>query len=279
MWELLLKSRKFKVASAIAGIIILLGIVGPFFTRDPEDLFVGMPFQPPSLEFLLGTTVFGEDVFAQLCMGIRNSLLVGVLAGSIGTFLAIVFGAVGSYKGGIADEASSMVTNIVIVLPVWPLLIVLASFIEHRSLFIVALLIALTNWPWAARSIRSQVLSLKEREFINLARMSGMKDWRIYLTEVLPNMLAYIIMVFVLLVGTSILSEAGISLLGAGPTRTVTLGKMLFWAQSLPSSGAAWWDSWWWFIPPGLVLTIFITSIIIMHSGMDEVFNPRLRQV
>ena len=279
MWELLLRSRKFKVASIIAGAIVLLGAIGPFFTRDPEDLFAGMPFQPPSLDFLLGTTVFGEDVFAQLCMGIRNSLLVGVLAGTLGTLLAVFFGAVGSYKGGIADETSSLVTNIVIVLPIWPLLIVLSSFIQHRSLFIVGFLIALTNWPWAARSIRSQVLSLKEREFIELARMSGMRDLRIYLTEVLPNMLAYIIMVFFLLVGTSILSEAGISMLGAGPTRTVTLGKMLYWAQSLPSSGAAWWDSWWWFLPPGIVLTIFITAIIIMHSGMDEVFNPRLRTV
>ena len=267
------------IASGVVGIIFILGIIGPIVTRDPTQLLAGPPFERPNRDFILGTTVFGEDVFAQLCTGVRNSLIVGLLAGALGTLIAVLFGALGPYKGGLSDEISSFITNIVIVFPVLPLLIILAAVIERRSLLLVGMLIALTSWPWAARSIRSQVLSLKEREFVNLARMTGISDRRIQVSEILPNMLAYIIMVFVLLVGGAILAEAGISMIGVGPARTVTLGQMLYWARNLPPVGAAWWEAWWWFIPPGLILTIFLSAIFVMHAGMDEVFNPRIRMV
>jgi peptide/nickel transport system permease protein len=218
-------------------------------------------------------------VFAQLCLGIRNSLMVGLLAGGLGTLIAILLGALGAYKGGLPDDISNFVTNIAIVFPVLPLLIILASITSQRSLFLVGMLIALTSWPWASRCIRSQVLTLKEREFVNLARLSGMKDRRIVIEEVLPNMLAYIVMVFVLLAGGAILAEAGISMIGLGPTNTVTLGQMLYWAMQLPPIGASWWEAWWWFIPPGIVLAVFLSAIFVMHAGMDEVFNPRLRRM
>jgi peptide/nickel transport system permease protein len=278
MWELVLRSRKFLVGATVVGIIVMFGIIGPLVTRNAnkKNLNPLMWGLPPSSEYLLGTTSFGEDVFAQLCLGIRNSLLVGAIAGALGTFVAILLGGLGAYKGGWADEISSFVTNIIIVFPVLPLLIILAAVMEQRSLIIVGVLIALTTWPWAARSIRSQVLSLKEREFVNLARMSGMNDEKTVLTEVLPNMLAYITMVFVLLVGGAILAEAGISMIGVGPAGTVTLGQMLYWAMN-QTWRTNWWDMWWWFIPPGLVLTILLSAVFVMHAGMEELFNPRLR--
>jgi peptide/nickel transport system permease protein len=282
MWELLIKSRKFMIALAVVGIMVMFGIIGPIVTRDPVKKDATRMAQPPSSGYLLGTTAFGEDIFAQLCMGIRNSLAVGVLAGALGTLIAVLFGALGPYKGGLADEISNFVTNIVIVFPVLPLLLILAAVLEQsiRSLFLVGVLIALTSWPWAARSIRSQVLSLKEREFVNLARMSGMKDRTMVITEVLPNMLAYIMMVFVLLAGGAIIAEAGISMLGVGPdpTRNVTLGSMLYWAMN-QTVVPFWWNVWWWFIPPGLVLTVLLSAVFVMHAGMDELFNPRLRKM
>lgn len=278
MREVLLKSRKFMIASGFMGLIIMLGIIGPMVTRDPNKKNYKRIFQPPSSEFILGTTTFGEDVFAQLCMGIRNSLIVGVLAGVLGTLIAVLFGALGPYKGGLADDISNFVTNIAIVFPILPLLIILAAILEHRSLFLVGGLIAVTSWPWAARSIRSQVLTLKEREFVNLARMSGMNDRRIVIEEILPNMLAYIMMVFVLLVGGAIIAEAGISMIGLGPYGTITLGQMLYWAIH-QTIAPHWWDGWWWFFPPGLVLTMFLSAVFVMHAGMDEIFNPRLRRV
>jgi peptide/nickel transport system permease protein len=277
MWETLLRSKKFVVGLAIVVAIVMIGIIGPFLTRDPLKENLNMIAKPPSSEYLLGTTVFGEDVLAQLCTGIRNSLEVGALAGVLGTFIAVLFGALGAYRGGWADEISSFVTNVMIVFPMIPLLLVVASLTQQRSLLLVALLIALFSWPWAARSIRSQVLSLREREFVNVARMSGMKDVTMVVTEVLPNMLAYIIMVFVLLAGGGMLAEAGISMLGVGPSNAVTLGHMLFLAMN-ETVAPHWWGVWWWFIPPGVVLTFFLSAVFVMHAGMDEVFNPRLRR-
>lgn len=282
LWRQLLESRKFVVGFMIVLVISLLGIIGPFVTPDPLKYNWSERGLPPlSGGHLLGTTTpWGQDVFAQLCTGIRNSLFVGILSGGLGTLIAVLLGALGAYKGGWADEASNFVTNIVMVFPIYPALLILASAVgrEGRSIFLVALLIALTSWPWAARTIRSQVLSLKEREFINLARMSGMRSRVIVIEEVLPNMLAYITMVFVLLAGGGMLAETGISLLGVGPVPqyNITLGSMLYNCMSNPV--AAWRNIWWWYIPPGIVLTLLLSGIFIMHAGMDEIFNPRLRK-
>jgi peptide/nickel transport system permease protein len=280
MLELLRRSRKFIVGSAVVAAIILLGVIGPMVTPEPKIGTVGQAL-PPSYEHPLGTTSFGEDIFAQLCRGIRNSLIVGLLGGGLGTLIAVLLGALGPYMGGLADEASNFVTNVMLVFPVLPLLLFLSYILQERSLFLVGLLIALTGWPWAARCIRSQVLSLKEREFVNLAKMSGMKTAATVITEVLPNMLAYILMVFVLLTGGAIIAEAGISAVGVGPDRfqTTTLGNMIFSAIQYHPGVAHWSYVWWWFIPPGLVLTTLLSAIFVMHAGMDEVFNPRLRRV
>jgi len=284
MLELLLKSWKFIFGSIVVGAVVILGVIGSMVTPEEateiDTSKVGFA-QPPSWEHLVGTTTFGQDVFAVLCRSIRNSLMVGVLGGGLGTLFAIFFGALGPYIGGLADEASNFVTNVTLVFPVLPLLLLLSFVLKERSLFLVGILIALTMWPWAARCIRSQVLSLKEREFINLARMSGMKGGTTVITEVLPNMLAYIIMVFVLLAGGAIIAEAGISAIGLGPSffDSATLGNMINTVVSYPMSMGHWSYIWWWYVPPGVVLTVFLSAVFVMHAGMDEVFNPRLRRV
>lgn len=287
MWELLIRSRKFIAGSIVFGVFVIMGIIGPLVLPDPQKFWLFPKALPPLTPgHPLGTTSWGQDVLSQLCTGIRNSLYVGVLSGGLGTLIAVLLGALGAYKGGLADEASNFVTNVVMVFPVVPALLIMASIVgrEGRTLFLVAVLIALTSWPWAARCIRSQVLSLKEREFINLARMSGMRSSEIVIKEVLPNMLAYIIMVFVLLAGGGMLAETGMSLLGVGPNpeSIVTLGSMIYncrlYAQVAEWVGT-WVDVWWWYIPPGIVLTVLLSAIFIIHAGMDEVFNPRLRRV
>jgi peptide/nickel transport system permease protein len=206
--------------------------------------------------------------------------MIGAIAGGIATLLAVLIGGIGPYKGGMADEISNAFTNVIMVFPLLPLLILLAAILEHRSMFLVAALIGLTSWPWAARSIRSQVLTLKEREFINVARMSGMKDRKIVITEIMPNMLAYIIVVFVVSLSIAVLTEAGLSMIGLGPdpSSNVTLGNMLYWVVNNTHTPLPW-TLWWIFIPPGLILTVFLVAVFVMHSGMDEVFNPRLRRV
>lgn len=283
MFELLVRSRKFIIGAAVVLAIILFGIIGSMLTRDPLA-YSSRYVEPPSSEFILGTGNFGEDVLAQLCTGTRNSLMIGAIAGGLAALLAVLVGGIGPYKGGLMDEVSNAFTNIIMVFPMLPLLILLASILRiyggALSMFLVAALIGALSWPWAARCIRSQVLTLKEREFIDVARMSGMKDRKIVVTEIMPNMLAYIIIVFVVSLSIAVLTEAGLSMIGLGPdpSTNVTLGSMLYWV--LNSTHAALpWNLWWCFIPPGLILTIFLVAVFVMHTGMDEVFNPRLRRV
>jgi peptide/nickel transport system permease protein len=279
MFELLIRSRKFIIGAAIVLAIILFGIIGSLLTRDPFEYssrFVG----PPSSEFLLGTGNFGEDVLAQLCTGTRNSLMIGAIAGGIATLIALLIGGIGPFKGGLLDEISNAFTNVVMVFPMLPLLILLSSILRGGSMFLVAGLIGVTSWPWAARSIRSQVLTLKERGFIDIARMSGMKDRYIVIREIMPNMLAYIIVVFVVSLSIGVLTESGLSMIGLGPdlSSNVTLGTMLYWVLNNTHTALPW-NLWWLFIPPGLILTVFLVAVFAMHAGMDEVFNPRLRRV
>lgn len=267
------------IGTAIVLAIILFAIIGPALARDP--LAYSFHFvEPPSNEFLLGTGNFGEDVLAQLCTGTRNSLMIGAIAGGLAMLIAVLVGGIGPYEGGLVDEIANAFTNVVMVFPMLPLLILLAAIFEQRSMFLLASLIGLTSWPWAARCIRSQVLTLKERGFIDVARMSGMKDRKIVVAEIMPNMLAYIIIVFVVSLSIAVLTEAGLSMIGLGPdpSTSVTLGSMLYWVMN-STQAALPWNLWWCFIPPGLILTIFLVAVFIMHNGMDEVFNPRLRRV
>jgi peptide/nickel transport system permease protein len=263
---------------AVLIVFILLGTVGPLLVGDPYSMNLSLMGRPPSLEHILGMTGFGEDVFAQLCNAVGNSLLVGLVAGGLGTLIAVFIGAVGPYIGGLADRISNLITNLALVLPLIPLFIIIASVVRGLNLFLIGVILAVTSWPWAARSIRSQMLTLKEREFVNLARMSGDGSVRIVVTEILPNMLAYVMMVFVILTGTAILAESALSMIGVSTTRTITLGYMLYWAQH-ETIVPFWWNIWWWFIPPGIVLTVVLTAFFVIHAGLDEVFNPKLRRI
>jgi len=279
MLELLLRSRKFMIGASVVLAIVLFGVIGSLVTRNPLE-FSSHYVEPPSSEFLLGTGNFGEDVLAQLAAGTRNSLMIGAIAGAFATLIAVSVGGLGPYKGGFADEISNAFTSVVMVFPMLPLLILLAAILESRSMFLVAGLIGATSWPWAARSIRSQVLTLKERGYIDIARMSGMKDRKIVMAEIMPNMLAYIIVVFVVSLSIAVLTEAGLSMIGLGPdpSSNVTLGSILYWVLNSTQVALPWY-LWWVFIPPGLILTVFLLGVFVMHSGMDEVFNPRLRSV
>jgi peptide/nickel transport system permease protein len=272
---LLLKNRKFQLCLGIVIVIILLGVIGPFFTRDPFKI-AGRVYEPPSSQFLLGTDMAGRDVFAQLCNAIRDSLIVGFIAGFSAVGIAILIGAVLVYEGGVVDEGANVITNVFLVLPELIILIVIASLLGKRSLIIVAILIALFNWAWMARSIRSQILSLKERKFVDLSRISGRSNFIIVIKEILPNMLAYIFLVLIIGISSAVVIESGISVIGLGPTEGFTLGKML---ELVISHEAAQQGKWWYFIPPGLILVIFTGSLIMITAVIDDVLNPRTREI
>lgn len=229
----------------------------------------------PSLRFPLGTDQKGRDNLVVLMHGARNSFVLGFFVAIFCTLIATLIGAVGTFKGGILDEAFGLITNIFLVFPQIPFLILLASMVQQRSMFVVAIIIVLFSWPWAARSIRAQVLSLKERAFVKVSKITGIRGIKIAILEVLPNMLSYIMLVFAIMMSIGIGAEASISMLGLGQTTDITLGKMLY--DSVQDSHVinGYIHLW---APPGIVLSMFIILFYSMHSSMVELFNPRLRK-
>jgi peptide/nickel transport system permease protein len=232
--------------------------------------------QPPSSEFWFGTTSFGEDVFTQFVYGLRATFIVGLIGGGLGTLIGILIGFIAGYRGGIVDEILNMFTNIVLVVPSLVVLLIIAAYLEVRGLLFESIFIGLFAWPWAARAIRSQTFSLRSRDFVDLARLSGMKPLKIIVTEIAPNMMSYLLLVFILQFGGAILTAATLDFIGLGPTNGVSLGLMM---NNAVIYGALILRMWWWFIPPGLAITAIVGALYVTNVGLDEVFNPKLREM
>ena len=271
-----LRNRKLVVGVIIIAVFLVAGLAGPLmFDYGPND-YVGPPMAPPSGEFWFGTTTFGQDVFAQFVYGLRATFLVGVLGGVLAAVVGMVVGFVAGYRGGWVDELLNMLTNIVLVLPALVVLLIVNAYLGVRSIGVQALFIGLTSWPWAARAIRAQTFSLRSRDFVDLARLSGVRTPKIILREIAPNMSSYLFLTFILLFGSAILIAASLDFIGLGPTQGVSLGLML--------NNAARWSAlqlglWWWFIPPGAGITAIVGALYVMNVGLDEVFNPKLREM
>jgi len=271
------RNIKLRIGLIIVLFFLLLGIIGPMISKyqDPLD-YVGQGYQPPSKEHWLGTTTFGQDVFTQLVYGIRSSFFVGLVGGGIATIIGLIIGFLAGYEGGWIDELLMMLTNILLVSPTLALLIIVAAYLPYRGVFIQSIIIGLTAWPWTARAVRSQTLSLRTREFVNLARISGRSHMKIIIYEILPNMMSYVFMVFILQFGGAILAAVGLDFIGLGPSRGISIGLML---QNAVLWNAIQLGMWWWAIPPGLVITLVVGALYFMNVGLDEVFNPRLREM
>lgn len=269
----IIKNRRFQACASIVLAIILIGAIGPFFTVNPRK-FVGTKYEAPSWEHLLGTDNMGRDVWAQLIHGTRYSLIVGFSAGLIGLAIAFVIGGFSGYLGGMKGEPLNLLANVFLVIPTVPLLIVISSLFKARSLFLVAGIIAIISWPGTSRSLRAQILSLKERDFVNLARISGKSNLEIIVKEIFPNMLSYTFIMFCFMLGGAVMAEAGISLIGLGPSGIVTLGSMLHWSIINYAVGIG---VWWWFVPPGILLIMFTGSLFMLSAVIDESLNPKLQ--
>lgn len=271
----LFKIKKLVISLCLLTVVVILGLFGPLiYPVDPDDMS-NPPEEPPSSEYPLGTDSYGRDLLAQLLSGIRNSLYIGATAAAIALAIGVTIGAIAGFKGGVIDEILMMITHIVLLLPSILLMMLIAAYLRYRSPIIVSLIIGVTSWPWLARAVRSQTLSLKEREFIYASRMAGLSDIRIVIEDILPNMASYIFMAFVLLMSGAMLAEAGLSMIGLGVTRGTTLGRILFWAQMLEAIRRG---LWWWFVPPGAVLVLITTSLMLISTALDEYFSPRLRE-
>ena len=235
---------------------------------------VNLAFQPPQQGTLLGTDNFGRNVMLELAYGTRTSLQVGFTAGVVATLLGLVVGLISGYRGGIIDNLLTTFTNMFIVIPSFIILILVSVSMNNRNVILTSMVIGLTCWPWTARAVRAQTSSLRNRDHVNIARITGFSTPRIIIAEILPYIMSYVVMAFIIQLASGILAEASISMLGLGPLNTVSLGVMLNWALMFeaPVSGA-----WWAFLPPAAIIGAITFSLYLMNLGMDEIFNPKIR--
>jgi peptide/nickel transport system permease protein len=269
-----LRTKKVVIGLTIIVFFLGLAIIGPIIRPGDPDALIAPLGQPPSAEWWFGTTSFGQDVFAQFVYGLGSTFLVGALGGGLAGIIGLTVGFVAGYRGGVVDEILSMLTNVVLVIPTLALLLVAAAYLSARGIVVEALFIGLTSWPWAARAIRSQTFTLRSREFVSLARMSGVRNLRIVFGEIAPNMSSYLFLTFILLFGGAILIAATLDFIGLGPTTGQSLGLMMYDAVAWSALQLG---LWWWFIPPGVAITAIVGGLYITNVGLDEVFNPRLR--
>ena len=274
-----LRSKKFMISFAILIFLVALAILGPIIDSTDPVAQAGIPMRPPTLEAgnWFGTTYFGDDVFAQFVNGLRASFFVGLLGGGLAAVIGMAVGFTAGYRGGWVDEVLNMLTNIFLVIPTLAVLLVITSYLKARGVLFESIFIGITSWPWAARAIRAQTFSLRSRDFIDLAKLSGRRGWKIILNEIAPNMSSYLFLTFILLFGGAILIAASLDFIGLGPTGGMSLGLMLF--DAVTYGAALLLGIWWWFIPPGVGIVALVGALYVMNVGLDEIFNPKLREM
>lgn len=274
-WRLLIMNPKVFVGVIIVGFFFLAALIGPLFVHSDPNALSHDSLQPPSTAHVLGTTQTGQDILSQLLVGTRSSILFGFATGLVVTLLSIGIGLAAGYFGGLIDDLLSLLINVFLVLPSFPLAIVLAAYFPFKGSLTVALVITITSWAWGARVLRAQTLSMRRRDFVEASKSSGEYTWRIIFAEILPNEIAIVAANFV---GTAlyvILAEAGLEFLGLGDATNVSWGTMFYWAQN---NNALLVGAWWWFLPPGLCIAILGAGLALINFGIDEIANPRLRR-
>ena len=267
---------RFWVAAVTLVLVLVFGFLGPMiFAGHQLGAVVGGLFDRPSGTAWLGTDYLGHDIFTNLVYGTRTSLIIGLVAGAVTTLIGVILGVIAGYRGGFAEEALMGFTNVVLAIPAIVVLILLSVSLPSRGTLSLALVIGITSWPWTARAVRAQASSVRVREHIDIAKLSGASTRSIMAWDVLPYMLSYIVMAFVLQVSSAILAEAGLSLLGLGPSQGQSLGIMLHWALAWEAVRTG---AWWAFVAPTVLLTLIAFSLLLLQSSMDELFNPKLRR-
>jgi peptide/nickel transport system permease protein len=233
----------------------------------------------PSVRVLpLGTDNFGRDVLTELVAATGVSLRIGFVAGIVATLIGLTLGLLAGYLGGLADDIIMFLTNLFTVIPTFVLLILISFSIgqEQRGAFTIAVVIGFTSWVWTARAVRAQVISLRNRDHVNLSKLSGHSLVHIITTDILPYIASYVVMALILQISSGILSEAGLSILGLGPrtTEVPTLGLMMNWAMIYQAQILG---KWWAYFPVIVVIALIAFSLNLMNTGLDQVFNPALR--
>ena len=302
--KLISGNRVAMIGVTILGIFLLLALAAPLVTKHAPDKRTGNPHEYPAFvvksaqqnpdgwiaenlatdrrtmhmskdaDHVLGTSRMGRDIWSQVVYGARVSLAVGFGAGITVCFLATIIGVSAGYFGGRVDDILTAAMNIMLVIPQYPLLFVVAAFIGEAGPLTIALIIGCTSWAWGARVVRSQTLALREKEFVKAAEVLGESSWRIIFVEILPNLISIVGASFIGSVMYAIMMEATISFLGLGDPNTISWGIMLYNVQTSSSMLIG---AWWELLAPCAALTLLVTGLALLNFAVDEIANPQLR--
>ena len=272
---LLLHNRKSRTGIAMVGFMVLVALIAPLISvAHPNDFNLLAARQSPSWHHLFGTTDQGSDIFSQVVVGARRSLMLGAAAGALATGVAAILGVTAAYSGGIVDDVVSFLTNVFLTIPPIPLLVVVSAYLKNRGMWTMVVVLALVLWAFEARILRGQALQLKSRDFVLSAKASGEPTRRIVFSELMPNMISRIAAGFVLVFYIALLTDAGLEFLGLGDMTKTSWGVTLYWAQV---NSTVLQGEWWPFFFPGAALAFTVLGLVLLLAGIDEVSNPRLR--
>ena len=266
---------KARAGLIILSLIILAAVFAPLIAPHSPTATSFAPYQGPDGVNWLGTTGNGQDVFSQLIYGARISLLVGLGAGALATLVAVTIGLIAGYRPGVVDEVLGFVTNLALVIPGLPLMIVLAAYLQGHSVWTIVLVVAFTGWATGARVMRSQTSTLRTREFVTSAVFSGERLFRVIFREILPNMTSLVAGSFFGAATAAVMAEASLEFLGLGNPNTVSWGTILYYAQQ---QNAMLTGSWVLVFAPGLMIALLAVSFTLVNFGVDALSNPRLRE-
>lgn len=276
-FAILWSNRKSRVGLLMLAVFFVVAILAPIVApHDPKftDFDASLP---PSGTHPLGTTAAGQDILSQLVYGARTSIIVGILAGTFVTLIALLVGLTAGYLQGWVDEVLSFLINLALVVPVLPLMITLAAYSPEgvRGLWLIIFVISITGWAWGARVKRAQILTLRARDYITAAKFAGEGTIRIVFREIMPNMMSLVVAGFLGAAGGAIGAEAGLEFLGLGDPTTISWGTMLYWANN---NGAMLTGQWIWLGAPGLAIALLLSSLTLINFGVDALSNPHLRE-
>src|ERR1043165_6370361 len=273
---LLLRNPKSGTGIGMVAFVVLIVLIAPLISvAHPNDFNILATRQAPSWHHLFGTTDQGSDIFSQVVVGARRSLLLGAAAGALATALAAIAGITAAYSGGIVDDVINFVINVFLTIPAIPLLIVISGYLKTRGMSVMIAVLALVLWAFEARILRGQALLLKNRDFVLAAKASGESRRRIVFGELMPNMISRIAAAFVLVFYVALLTDAGLEFLGLGDMGKTSWGVTLYWAQT---NSTVLQGEWWPFFFPGAALAFTVLGLVLVLTGIDEVRNPRLRR-
>ncbi len=275
--QYLRRNPSLAIGLTIVTFLLLIGIIGPFFVdtkkSNPASVF---PDQPPSRQYPLGSDDQGRDILAVVVKGLPLTMEVGFIAGIVGLGVGTILGFVAGYIGKKTDTTIKTIADILLTVPGLVVLITFASTVQGTiGIGTMALVVASLAWMWPTRTIRSQVLSMRERGYVQIAKISGMSTPEIIFYELMPNLLPYLAASFVGAVGSAILASIGLEALGLGPQNEPTMGMTIYWSIAF---NALIRGLWWWWLTPIVLLVLLFVGLMLISSGLDEVANPRVRR-